>query len=109
MKNLNTFEEFLNESLTEATSDTILYKVHFKPGYSREDDKKNTPLDPVFVQMNTGERTKISNYAAIDKIGGYGKTTPDKLLAKDYIGVSEISFTELFKIIKTLHRVKTYR
>lgn len=95
--------------VNEATSDTILYKVYFKPEYSQEDDSSNTPIEPVFVQMNTGERTKISNYAAIDKIGGYGKTTPDTILAKDRLDTTEMSFTDLFKLVKTLHKIKIYR
>ncbi len=101
-------KEFYPE-LLEATSDTILYKVYIKPEYSREDDKNNTPIDPIFVQMNTGERTKISNYAAIDKIGGYGKTTPDRLLAKDRLNSTEMAFSELFNLIKTLHKVKIHK
>lgn len=100
---------YVGESLNEATSDTILYKVHFKPEYSIEDDSTNTPIKPVFVQMNTGERTKIANYAAVEKIGGYGKTTPDMLLAKDRIDTKEMSFAELFKMIKSLHRIKIQR
>ena len=105
MKHIHTFEGFLNE----ATSDTVLYKVNFKPEYSRQDDSSNTPIEPVFVQMNTGERTKISNYAAIDKIGGYGKTTSDKLLAKDRLDATEMTFTDLFKLVKTLHKIKIQR
>jgi hypothetical protein len=105
MKHIHTFESFLNE----ATSDTVLYKVHFKPEYSREDDSSNTPVQPVFVQMNTGERTKIANYAAIDKIGGHGKTTPDKLLAKDRLDTTEMSFADLFKLVKSLHKIKIHR
>jgi len=105
-------KKVLRESVSfanEATSDTILYKVHFKPEYSDQNDSSNTPIKPVFVQMNTGERTKISNYAAVDKIGGYGKKTPDQLLAKDRIDVTEMTFAELFKLIKRLHRVKIYK
>jgi hypothetical protein len=102
MKHVHNFESFLNE----ATSDTILYKVQFKPEYSREDDSSNTSIEPVFVQMNNGERTKISNYAAIDKIAGYGKTTPDKMLAKDRLNTTEMSFADLFKLVKTLHKIK---
>jgi len=105
MKHIKTFESFLNE----ATTDTVLYKVEFKPEYSREDDGGNEPIPPVFVQMNTGERTKIANYAAVDKIGGYGRTTPDKLLAKDRLETAEMSFTELFKLIKSLHKIKIHR
>jgi hypothetical protein len=62
MKRVKTYE-----SLNEATSDTVLYKVHFKPEYSLEGDSTNMAIKPVFVQMNTGERTKIGNYAAIEK------------------------------------------
>jgi len=102
MKHIQTFESFLNET----TTDTILYKVQFKPEYSKEDDSSNAPIEPVFVQMNTGERTKISNYAAIDKIGGYGKTTPDKMLAKDRLNTTEMSFTDLFKMVKSLQKIK---
>jgi hypothetical protein len=105
MKHVKLFEDFVNE----ATSDTILYKVFFKPEYSREDDSSNTPIEPVFVQMNTGERTKIANYAAVEKTSGYGTKTPDQLLAKDRVNTKEISFPELFKLIKTLHRVKIHR
>lgn len=105
MNHIPSFDEYLNE----ATSDTILYKVYFKPEYSRESDSSNTPIDPVFVQMNTAERTKIINYAAIDKIGGYGKTIPDMLLAKDRLNSIEITFTELFKLIKSLVKVKIHR
>jgi len=105
MKHILKFNEFLNE----ATSDTVLYKVHFKPEYSIEGDRSNTPLDPVFVQMNTAERTKIANYTAVDKIGGFGKTTRDRLSAKDYINTTEMSFTELFKLIKILHKIKVHR
>jgi len=101
--------EEVRRVIGEVNSDIILYKVHFKPEYSREDDPTNTPIPPVFVQMRTGERTKLSNYAAIDKIGGYGNKTPDMLLAKDRVGVNEMSFTNLFRLIKTLHRVKIYR
>jgi len=101
--------EEVRRVIGEVNSDTILYKVHFKPEYSREDDPTNTPIPPVFVQMRTGERTKLSNYAAIDKIGGYGNKTPDMLLAKDRLGVNEMSFTNLFRLIKTLHRVKIHR
>jgi tartrate dehydratase alpha subunit/fumarate hydratase class I-like protein len=101
--------EAVRRVVKEATSDTILYKVHFKPEYSREDDPKNTPIDPVFVQMRTGERTKLNNYAAIDKIGGHGNKTPDMLLAKDRLDTKEMSFNDLFRLIKTLHRVKIYR
>jgi hypothetical protein len=101
--------EEVRRVIGEVNSDTILYKVHFKPEYSREDDPTNTPIPPVFVQMRTGERTKLSNYAAIDKIGGYGNKTPDMLLAKDRVGVNEMSFTNLFRLIKTLHRVKIHR
>jgi hypothetical protein len=105
MKHIHTFESFLNE----ATSDTILYKVFFKPEYSREEDPSNTPIEPVFVQMNTGERTRIANFAVVEKISGYGKKTPDQLLAKDRINTKEMAFPELFKLIKTLHKVKIHR
>lgn len=98
-----------DESLDKATSDTVLYKVYFKPEYSLDDDSTNTPIKPVFVQMNTGERTKIAKYTAIEKISGYGKTTPDKLLAKDYMGTSEMSFADLFKMVKRLLKVKKQR
>ena len=101
--------EEVRRVIGEVNSDTILYKVHFKPEYSREDDPTHTPISPVFVQMRTGERTKLSNYAAIDKIGGYGNKTPDMLLAKDRLDTKEMSFTDLFRLIKTLHRVKIYR
>jgi hypothetical protein len=105
MKHIPTFENFVNE----ATSDTVLYKIKFKPEYSQENDTTNEPIKPVFVQMNTGERTKLANYAAIDNIGGYGKTTTDKLLAKDRLDTTEMTFSDLFKMIKTLHRVKIHR
>ena len=105
MKHLQTFESFLNE----ATSDTILYKIEFKPEYSRESDTTNVPIEPIFVQMNTSERTKIANYAAIDKIGGYGKTTYDRLYIKDRVGSTEMPFAELFNLIKTLHKLKIHR
>jgi hypothetical protein len=105
----NIIYQKLKESLTEATSDTVLYKVHFKPEYSLDDDSTNTPIKPVFVQMNTAERTNIANYAAVEKIGGYGKTTTDRLLAKDRIDTKEMSFAELFKMIKSLHRIKIQR
>jgi hypothetical protein len=98
-----------DDGVVEATSDTVLYKVHFKPEYSREDDSTNTPIEPVFVRMNTGERTKLSNYAAIDKIGGYGDKTPDQLLARERIGTTTMEFPELFKLIKTLHKIKIWR
>jgi len=103
--NIKTFESFLDE----ATNDTVLYKVLFKPEYSKSDDNTNTSIKPVFVQMNTGERTKIANYAAIDKIGGYGKTSFDKLLIKDTLGTTQMEFPELFKLIKSLERVKFHR
>ena len=102
-------KEEVRRVIGEATSDTILYKVHFKPEYSREDDPTHTPINPVFVQMRTGERTKLSNYAAIDKIGGYGNKTPDMLMARDRVNTKEMSFSDLFKLIKKLHRVKIYR
>lgn len=101
--------EAIKQVLREATTDTILYKIHFKPEYSREDDKTNEPINPIFVRMNTGQRTKLSNYAAIDKIGGYGNKTPDMLLARDRLDTKEMSFTDLFRLVKTLHRVKIYR
>jgi hypothetical protein len=105
MNHIQSFDEFLNE----ATSDTVLYKISFKPEYSKRDDSSNTPIEPVFVQMNTGERTKIANYAAIDKIGGYGKTTFDKVLMKDTIGTSQMEFPALFQLIKSLERIKFHR
>ena len=105
MKHLHTFESFVNE----ASSDTVLYKIFFKPEYSKRDDNNNTPIEPVFVQMNTGERTKIGNYAAIDKISGHGKNTFDKLLLKDTMGTTQMEFPELFKLIKSLERVKIHR
>ena len=110
---LNELRQIIREEIKQVTgkinSDVVLYKVHFKPEYSREDDPKNTPIDPVFVQMRTGERTKLNNYAAIDKIGGHGNKTPDMLLAKDRLDTKEMSFNDLFRLIKTLHRVKIYR
>jgi len=101
--------EAIKQVLREATTDTILYKVHFKPEYSREDDKTNEPINPIFVRMNTGQRTKLSNYAAVEKIGGYGNKTPDMLGIRDTHNTTQMEFDKLFKLIKSLHRVKIYR
>lgn len=108
-KNVDAAQQLGQNGVNEATSDTILYRVEFKPEYSQESGLSNSPIDPVFVQMNTGERTKIAQYAAIDKIGGYGKTTFDALMAKDRINTSEITYAALFNMIKTLHRIKFKR
>ena len=101
--------EAVRRVVKEATSDTILYKVHFKPEYSREDDKTNEPLNPIFVRMNTGQRTKLSNYAAIEKIGGHGDKTPDMLSIRDTNKTTQMEYDKLFRLIKSLHRVKFYR
>jgi hypothetical protein len=106
MKHIPSFNEFVNEGLNEATSDTTLFKVYFKPEFSYPDDATNTPLKPIFVQMNTGERTKIAAYTAIDKIEGYGKTTFDRLSPREYLGHTERTFAQLFTIVKSLQRVK---
>lgn len=105
MKHIKLFEDFLNE----ATSDVILYKIQFKPEYSQEEDSSNTPIEPIFVQMNNSERTKLANYAAIDTIREYGKTSIDRLLAKDRLNSTEMTFSNLFKMVKTLHRIKIQR
>ena len=101
--------EAIKQVLREATTDTILYKVHFKPEYSREDDKANEPINPVFVRMNNGQRTKLSNYAAVEKIGGYGNKTPDMLGIRDTHNTTQMEFDKLFKLIKSLHRVKIHK
>jgi hypothetical protein len=37
MKNILTYDNFLNE----AAGDTLLYKIYFKPEYSKESDSTN--------------------------------------------------------------------
>jgi hypothetical protein len=59
--------------------------------------------------MNNGQRTKLSNYAAVEKIGGYGNKTPDMLGIRDTHNTTQMEFDKLFKLIKSLHRVKIHR
>ena len=94
--------------LSEAASDTILFKVKFKPEY-KLDDSSNTPLKPIFVQMTKAERRKLAIYAAIDTISGYGSNTFDRLSSREKLGSSEMSFPEILKLVKSLYRIRFHR
>jgi hypothetical protein len=103
-ENILTYDNFLNE----AAGDTLLYKIYFKPEYSKESDSTNKAVSPVFVQMNTDEKDQLEAYAAIKSIDSLGKTTPARFLSRQRIGVNEMSFSDLFRLVKSLYRV-TFR
>jgi hypothetical protein len=98
----------IDKSINEAAGDTLLYKIYFKPEYSKESDSTNKAVSPVFVQMNTDEKDQLEAYAAIKSIDSLGKTTPARLLSRQRIGVNEMSFSDLFRLVKSLYRV-TFR
>lgn len=101
--------EELQTVLTEAGNNTVLYRVAFKPEYSLESDSSNKSIQPIFVQMTMAERTKIAQYAAIDKISGLGNTTYDALPASKRLDGKEMSFQEAMKLIKNLQKVKIHK
>jgi hypothetical protein len=47
----------------------------------------------------------VSFYYDVDSLG---KTTPARLLSRQRIGVNEMSFSDLFRLVKSLYRV-TFR
>lgn len=94
------------QSITELDKYGILYKVHFKPEYT---DSTNKPHPDVLVYLSNADRTKIGQYAAVDRILGLGNTLVSTLPAKVSIGSKEMSSEDLFKLVKSLHKTKIYR
>lgn len=102
-------QEEVRSALKEVELVSTLYKVSFKPEFRRDSDSSNASIQPVFVQMTNSERSKLGQYAAIDKIGGYGSISYDALSASKKLGAEEMNFQDVMKLIKTLHKVKIYR